>query len=95
MFVDYKLGSGFSTRIQLDKKGSYYVDHANSEIYNDNPSIISLFIGYTLKHHKFSLNVDNLSDERYALEVIKDSRGDKAYAAGPPRSVMASYEYIF
>ena len=95
LFADYKHPSGWETRVSLDSWGSYYMDSANSEKYEGYDNLTNVFIGYERGPHKFGFNLDNAFDKRYAIEVEKDTDGDRAYTPGAPRSFMLSYSYRF
>lgn len=95
LFVEYQFSEGFSSQIKLRQDGDYYLDNANSEQWTENKLISDLNLRYTMKQHKFDLTVSNLTDERYAVEVTKDTAGDKSYTAGAPRSVLFNYSYNF
>ena len=95
LFADYRHPSGFKARIQANTWGSYYMDNANSEEYEGYELVTDLMLGYSSGPHSLSLNVDNLFDQRYAIEVKKDTRGTEYYAAGSPRTFMANYSYAF
>lgn len=55
----------------------------------------TISLGYEHKQHKLTAAIDNAFDKRYAVEVSKDSRGNKSYAAGAPRTVFVNYTYQF
>ena len=93
--ADYIHPSGIKARIQADSWGEYYLDHANSEKYGGYDFITSVNISYAEGPHDISLNVQNLFDKRYAVEVTKDTSGDKSFSPGGPRSAMLSYRYQF
>jgi iron complex outermembrane recepter protein len=95
VFVEYQFTEGFSSQIKLRKDGEYYMDNANSEKWADNKTLADLNLRYVMKQHKFDLTVSNLTDERYALEVSKDTSGDKSYQAGAPRAILFNYTYSF
>lgn len=91
----YEHPSGFKVRLQADTWGEYYMDNANTEKYEGYDFLTSLMVGYQTGPHSISLNVDNLTDKRYATEVKKNTSGDKTYYAGAPRTAMLSYGYSF
>lgn len=95
VFAEYQHPTGVATRLQARKDGSYYLDNANSEQWTDNKVVADLNVGYSKKQHKVDLMVDNLFDERYAVEVSKDTTGKRSYAAGSPRAVLVNYTYQF
>ena len=71
------------------------VDTANTEEYQGYDWVTSLSLGYESGPHSMSFNVDNLFDQRYAMEVKKDSRGTKYYSAASPLTAMLTYSYNF
>jgi len=93
--LDYRHPSGFKARLQADTWGAYYMDNANTEKYDGYELVTSLMLGYEQGPHSLTLNVDNLFDERYAIEVKKDTRGTEYYSAAAPRSFMLNYRYGF
>ena len=87
--------SGFKARVQADTWGEYYMDNANTEKYEGYEFLTSLMLGYDSGPHSLALNVDNLTDKRYATEVKKNTSDEKIYYAGAPRSFLLSYTYNF
>ena len=87
--------SGFKGRIQADTWGEYYMDNANTEKYKGYELLTSLMVGYEKGPHRLSLNVENLFDQRYAVEVKKNTSGRKTYYAGAPRKVVLTYTHRF
>lgn len=87
--------SGLKARLQSDTWGEYYLDNANSEKYEGYQFITSLNISYETGPHMVSANIQNLTDDRYAVEVTKSTGGDVTYKAGAPRSFLVSYRYKF
>lgn len=77
--------------------GTYYLDNANSETYTPGWTA-SLMAGYAWgprDRHSLTLNLENLSDKRYAMQVSKDSAGKVTYTAASPRSAFLTYRYNF
>lgn len=91
----YHHPSGIKARVQADSWGEYYLDHANTEKYKGYDFVTSLNLSYTQGPHDISLNVQNLFDKRYAVEVEKDTSGEKSFSPGAPRTVLLSYSYQF
>jgi len=87
--------SGFKGRIQADTWGEYYMDNANTEKYEGYELLTTLMLGYEKGPHSLSLNVNNLFDQRYAVEVKKSTDGRKTYYAGEPRNAMLTYTFRF
>lgn len=75
--------------------GKYWMDNANTEQYDGWDWVMNLSVGYQRGPHALSLNVDNLTDKRYAIEAKKDTSGNVSYTAAAPRSVMLTYRYDF
>ncbi len=67
------------------------MDNANTEKYKGYAFLTSLMLGYETGRHSLALNVENLTDKRYATEVKKNTSGVKTYCAGAPRTAMLSY----
>lgn len=92
--LDYSHASGFKVRVQADSWGSYYTDNANSQKYKGYDFVTNLMLGYDIGQHSIALNVSNLFDKRYAVEV-KGTGDDTNYYAASPRTAMLSYTYSF
>ena len=93
--LTYDHPTGFKARIAADGWGSYYMDNANTEKYPGYDFLTNLMVGYETGPHSLILNVENLFDKRYAVEVKKNTSGVKTYYAGAPRNAMLTYRYIF
>ncbi|OQX43816.1 MAG: hypothetical protein B0D88_03720, partial [Candidatus Sedimenticola endophacoides] len=92
---DYNHPNGWKGRLQADGWGSYYMDNANTEKYGGYDFLTNLMVGYEQDAHSLTLNIENLFDKRYAVEVKKSSSGTRSYSAGAPRSAMLTYTYTF
>ncbi|MET0071802.1 MAG: TonB-dependent receptor [Candidatus Thiodiazotropha sp.] len=93
--LGYSHPSGFKAVLRSNSWGSYYVDNANTEQYGGYDFVTNLLLSYQRGPHHISLNVENLFDKLYALEVKKSTSGNKTYAAASPRNAMLSYSYNF
>ncbi len=93
--LGYSHPRGFKAVLRSNSWGSYYVDNANTEMYGGYEFVTNLLLSYQTGPHNISLNVENLFDKRYALEVKKSTSGDMTYAAASPRNAMLSYRYNF
>ncbi|MEW8507870.1 MAG: TonB-dependent receptor [Candidatus Thiodiazotropha sp.] len=93
--LGYSHPSGFRAVLRSNSWGSYYVDNANTEEYRGYDFVTNLLLSYQSGPHNISLNVENLFDKLYALEVKKSTSGNKTYAAASPRNAMLSYSYNF
>jgi iron complex outermembrane receptor protein len=88
-------GGGWKLRLAGLSWGEYWMDSANTEKYAGWDWVLNLAVSYQRGPHGLSLNVDNLTDKRYAVEVKKDTSGNVSYTAAAPRSVMLTYRYDF
>lgn len=95
LFAAYKHPSGFKAKIQAHTWGSYFMDNGNTEKYDGYEFVTNLMLGYETDKYDISLNVDNLFDDRYAVEATKDLRGEKDYKPAGPRSIMLRFTYKF
>jgi len=95
LFLAWQSKDGWHARLAGLNWGEYWLDNANTEKYEGWDWVMNLNVGYQQGHHAISLNVDNLSDKRYAAEVKKDTSGKVTYTAAAPRSIMLTYRYDF
>ncbi|HSH14194.1 MAG TPA: TonB-dependent receptor, partial [Desulfurivibrionaceae bacterium] len=95
LFAAYHHPSGFKARVQTYTWGSYYMDNANTEKYSGYDLVTNLMLGYEKGPYDFSLNLENLFDKRYAVEVTKDTSGVKSYTPAAPMLAMARLNYKF
>lgn len=93
--MGYSHPAGFKAILRSNSWGSYYIDNANTEQYGGYDFVTNLLLSYQTGPHALSLNVENLFDKLYALEVKKSTSGDKTFSAASPRSAMLSYTYNF
>ncbi len=91
----YRHPSGLKIRVQSHTWGPYYMDNANTERYGGYTLLTNAMIGYEKGGLDVALNVDNLFDKRYAVEVTKDTRGVKRYVPAAPRTFMVRLTYRF
>ena len=67
-----------------------------SKKYDGYKFITNANIGYDISDvQSISLNVENLFDRHYAIEVKKSTTGTIDYAAGQPRTFVLSYRHSF
>jgi len=95
LFATYHHPCGFKARVQTYSWGSYYMDNANTEKYEGYDFVTNLMLGYESGRYDFSVIVNNLFDKRYAVEVTKDTAGEKDYTPAAPRFVMARLNIKF
>ncbi len=95
LFVTYRHPSGFKFKIDTNTWGRYYVDNANSETYKGYKFLTNLLIGYEKKGLDIGIDIQNLFDKRYAMEVTKEVGGTTQYRPGAPLTMMARVTYKF
>ncbi|MCI4410945.1 MAG: TonB-dependent receptor [Thiotrichales bacterium] len=93
LFTGYKQGN-WKARLQLDTWGEYWIDNANSSKYQGYTLLPRLMVGWDSKPHSITLNLDNVTDMRYAMSVTNSSSG-ASYTPGAPRIAMLTYRYAF
>ena len=94
-FAMYRHPRGLKLRVQALNWGSYYVDNANTEKYEGYSWLTNAMVGYEINGLDIGLNVDNLTDKQYAVEVDKDSGGVRRYVPAMPRSFITRLTYHF
>lgn len=95
LFADYQHPCGLKFRIQTHTWGTYYMDNGNTEEYGGYDFLTHIMAGYEKGNIEVALNVDNLFDQRYAVEAQKDTSGTKTYVPASPRSFMVRVTYKF
>ena len=91
----YRHASGVKFKLETFSWGSYYVDNANTEKYEGYDFATNAMVGYEKGPFQVSLNVDNLFDKYYAVEVEKDTQGVKRYTPAAPRTFIVRLAYHF
>jgi len=97
IYTGYRHTSGFKARIETNTWGRYYVDNANSYLYQGYAFITNANIGYETKRLDVTFDAYNLFDRLYAIEVTKDTSPTAVprYRPGAPRSFMVRVAYRF
>ena len=91
----YRHPSGLKFKVKSHTWDSYYMDNANTEKYKGYSFLTNAMIGYEKDGFDIGLNVDNMFDKRYAVEVEKDTGGEKEYTPATPRSFIIRLTYNF
>jgi iron complex outermembrane recepter protein len=94
LYLFYRHQRGFKTRVSSDSWGSYWVDNANSERYPGYDFITNLMVGWEWVNWDLVVDISNLFDKRYAIEVTKDG-SELAYRPGAPRSLFAKLTFHY
>lgn len=92
--LSWQHSSGFKARIDTYSWGEYWVDNANSEKYGGYDLLTNLLVGWEKGPWDLSLDISNLFDKTYAMEVTK-SADDLLYRPGAPRTWFAKLSYAF
>ena len=93
-FLGYRHRCGFKARFETSSWGEYWVDNANSERYGGYDLISKLLLGWERGPWDLAVDISNLFDRAYAMEVTKS--GDALrYRPGAPRSIFAKLSYAF
>jgi iron complex outermembrane receptor protein len=71
------------------------MDNANTEKYDGYDFITNVMVGYDKGAFGLSVNVYNIFDKQYALEVQKDTQGEKLYNPAPPINFIVRGTYRF
>lgn len=95
LFASYRHPSGFKARITSNTWGDYWMDNANTQRYPGYRFITSAAIGYENRVVDLNLTVDNVFDQRYAVEAQKSTSGVVSYEPASPRMVMGTLTYKF
>ena len=81
--------SGVYFRATANTWGEYWMDNANTETYEGYDLATDLTVGWRNHGFEVALLVQNLFDQRYAVEAQKDLYGGLRYAPAAPRYVLA------
>lgn len=95
LYLSYRHPAGFKFKVQSYSWGPYYMDNANTEKYEGYDFVTNAMIGYDKGAFGISLNVYNVFDKQYALEVQKDTQGVKLYSPAPPINFIVRGVYRF
>lgn len=95
LFAHYKHPLGFKAKLESYSWGEYYVDNANSSKYQGYDFLTNLMVGYENRNWDFTVDINNLFDKHYAMEVTKDSTGAERFRPGAPLSFFAKAAYKF
>jgi iron complex outermembrane receptor protein len=95
VFAAYDHRSGLNLRVSADTWGRYFVDNANSAEHGGYVLATDLSLGYRLRRLEIGLIIQNLFDQRYAVEVQKDLYGTTRSSPAAPRRILARCAYRF
>lgn len=92
-FASWRHPIGLRLRVRTNTWGRYWLDNANSETYAGYAFVTGLGAAWAFGRHELILDVQNVLDERYAMQVVKDTSGRVTYSAGTPRSIAVGYRF--
>ena len=94
LFLSYRHATGFKARFDTASWGEYWVDNSNTEKYKGYDFISKLMLGWERGPWDLVLDVSNVFDQSYAMEVTK-SGGELRFRPGAPRSFFGKVTYRF
>ncbi len=95
LYAFYKHPLGFKAKLDSYSWGEYYVDNANSGKYHGYDFLTNVMVGYEDRNWDITIDVNNVFDKHYAMEVTKDSTGAERYRPGAPVSFFGKIAYKF
>ncbi|EDZ62658.1 TonB-dependent receptor protein [Sulfurimonas gotlandica GD1] len=95
LFATYNMKNGFKSRVTTKTWGKYYMDNANTQEYDGYQFVTDIMLGYEKDAHNIQLNINNITNQYYAMEALKDVYGNESYKAAAPINGMLTYIYKF
>jgi len=95
LFAGYMHRSGAYVRATANTWGEYWMDNANSEMYEGYDLVTDLTVGYQTRRWEAALIIQNLFDQRYSVEAQKDLYGGLRYSPAAPRYILARFAVKF
>ncbi|WP_373001994.1 TonB-dependent receptor [Sulfurimonas sp.] len=95
LFATYNMKNGFKSRITTKTWGKYFMDNANTQEYDGYKFVTDIMLGYEKDAHNIQLNINNITNQYYAMEALKDVYGNESYKAAAPVNGMLTYIYKF
>ena len=71
------------------------MDNANTQMYEGYELVTDLTVGYQTRRYEVALIIQNLFDQRYAVEAQKDLYGGLRYSPAAPRYLLARFAVKF
>lgn len=93
LYAFYRHPRGLKAKLDTYTWGRYFVDNANSEKYGGYEFLTNLMLGYEDKHWDITLDINNLFNLHYAMEVTKDTA--TRYRPGAPVGCFGKIAYKF
>ena len=95
LFAGYVHRSGTYLRATTNTWGEYWMDNANTQMYEGYALVTDLTVGYQTRRWEVALIIQNLFDQRYAVEAQKDLYGGLRYSPAAPRYLLARFAVKF
>jgi len=95
LFAGYMHRTGAYLRATANTWGEYWMDNANTEMYEGYELATDLTLGYQTRRWEVALIIQNLFDQRYAVEAQKDLYGGLRYSPAAPRYFLARFAVKF
>jgi len=95
LFAGYMHRTGAYARATANTWGEYWMDNANTEMYEGYELVTDLTVGYQTNRFEVALIIQNLFDQRYAVEAQKDLYGGHRYSPTAPRYILARFAVKF
>jgi len=95
LFAGYTHRTGAYLRATTNTWGEYWMDNANTEMYGGYDLATDLTLGYQTRHWEVALIIQNLFDQRHAVEAQKDLYGGLRYSPAAPRYALARFAVKF
>lgn len=93
IYAYYFHPSGFKGKIDTNTWGEYYTNAANTGKYKGYEFLTNLALSYEKKSFEVGFSIYNLTDKKYAVEVVEDST--TPYKPGAPRTYFAYFNLKF
>ena len=95
LFVAYADPTGVYLRATANTWGEYWMDNANTEKYEGYEFVTDLTVGWQNHRFEVALIIQNLFDQRYAVEAQKDLYGALRYSPAAPRFILGRFAVKF
>jgi len=95
LFAGYMHRSGAYLRATANTWGEYWMDNANTQMYEGYELVTDLTVGYQTRRYEVALIIQNLFDQRYAVEAQRDLYGGLRYSPAAPRYALARFAVKF
>lgn len=95
LFAAYIDPTGVYLRATANTWGEYWMDNANTEKYQGYEFATDLTVGWQNRRFEAAIIIQNLFDQRYAVEAQKDLYGGLRYSPAAPRAILGRFAVKF